>query len=220
MNNTAGSGTGSGDVTVNSGGTLGGTGAIGGAVTVNAGGTIAAGASIGTLTISNNLTLAGNVVVEVNRSVSPSNDLIVVTGVLANTGTGTITVSNLGPALAVGNKFQIFSGAVANGGALTITGSGVNWTNTLAVDGSIAVLSIASSVNTNTFTIGTSISGNNLNLSWPPDRLGWKVQMQTNSLNTGLNGSWVTIPATATVTNYTVNINPANPTVFIRMVYP
>ena len=109
---------------------------------------------------------------------------------------------------------------VYGGGALAITGSGVNWTNTLAVDGSIAVLSIASSVNTNTFTIGTSISGTNLNLSWPPDRLGWKVQMQTNTLSSGLKTNWVTLPATATVTNYTVNINPANPTVFIRMVYP
>ena len=220
INNSTGSGTGSGVVTVSSGGTLGGTGAIGGAVTVNAGGTISAGASIGTLTISNDLTLAGNVLVEVNRSASPSNDLIVVTGVLANTGTGTITVSNLGPALAIGNKFQIFSGAISAGNALTVTGGGANWTNNLAVDGSITVVSIAASVNTNTFTLGAVVSGNNLNLSWPPDRLGWKVQLQTNSLNTGLNGSWVTIPATATVTNYTVNINPANPTVFIRMVYP
>ncbi len=220
INNPTGSGTGSGDVTVNSGGTLGGTGAIGGAVTVNAGGIISAGASIGTLTINSNLTLVGNVLVEVNKSLSPSNDLIVVNGLLTNAGTGTITVSNLGPALAVGNKFQIFSGAVANGGALAVTGGGVNWTNTLAVDGSIAVLSIVSSVNTNTFTIGASVSGNNLNLSWPPDRLGWKVQTQTNTLSSGLNTNWVTLPATATVTNYTVIINSANPTVFIRMVYP
>ena len=220
INNTTGSGTGSGDVTVNSGGTLGGTGAIDGAVTVNSGGTIAAGASIGTLTINSNLTLAGNVAVEVNRSVSPSNDVIVVTGVLTNAGTGTVTITNLGPALAVGNKFQIFNGAVANGNALTVTGGGVNWTNQLAVDGSIAVLSIVSSVNTNTFTLGAVVSGNNLNLSWPPDRLGWKVQTQTNTLSAGLNANWVTLPATATVTNYSLTINPANPAVFIRMTYP
>ena len=220
VNNPTGSGNGSGVVNVNSGGTLGGTGTIGGLVTVNSGGTIAAGASIGTLTISNDLTLAGNVAVEVNTSASPSNDLLVVSGVVSNAAAASVTVSNLGPALAVGQKFTIFSSAVSNGAAMTVAGGGVNWTNNLAVDGSISVLSMISSVNTNSFPINASVSGNNLNLSWPPDRLGWKVQMQTNSLNTGLNGNWVTLPATASVTNYTVTINPANPAVFIRMTYP
>ena len=220
VNNTVGTGTGSGVVNVNSGGTLGGTGSIGGPVNVNSGGTIAAGASIGTLTINSDLTLTGNVAVEVNTSANPSNDLLVVSGVVSNAAAASVTVSNLGSALAVGQKFTVFNSAVANGAAMTVAGGGVNWTNNLAVDGSIAVLSLISSVNTNSFTINASISGNNLNLSWPPDRLGWKVQMQTNSLNTGLNASWVTLPATATVTNYTVTINPANPTVFIRMTYP
>jgi autotransporter-associated beta strand protein len=166
VNNSTGSGTGSGNVTVNSGGTLGGTGTIAGAVTVNAGGTLSAGASIGTLTINSNLTLAGNVVVEVNTSASPSNDLIVVTGVLTNTGTGTITVSNLGPALAVGNNFQIFSGAVANGSALTVTGGGMNWTNRLETDGSIQALSVTT-VQTPNFTTGSFsvLPGGNVSLT-------------------------------------------------------
>jgi autotransporter-associated beta strand protein len=220
VNNTSGSGTGTNSVTVNSTGTLGGTGIIGGPVIVNTGGTIAAGASIGTLTINNDLTLSGNVAVEVNTSANPSNDLLVVSGVVSNAAAASVTVSNLGPALAVGQKFTVFNSAVANGAAMTVAGGGVNWTNNLAVDGSISVLSVIASVNTNSFAINASVSGNNLNLSWPPDRLGWKVQMQTNSLSTGLNGSWVTVSATASVTNYTVPINPANPTVFIRMTYP
>ncbi len=220
VNNTVGSGTGSGGVTVNSGGTLGGTGSIGGPVTVSSGGTIAAGASIGTLTINSDLTLSGNVAVEVNTSANPSNDLIIVSGVVSNAATASVTVNNLGPALTVGKKFTIFSSPVANGAAMTVSGGGMNWTNNLAVDGSISALSVASSVNTNTFAINASVSGSNLNLSWPPDRLGWKVQMQTNSLSAGLNANWVTLSATASVTNYTVTINPANPTVFIRMIYP
>src|SRR5262249_38064999 len=51
VNNTAGSGTGSGSVTVNNGGTLGGIGTISGAVTVNSAGHIAPGTSVGTLTL-------------------------------------------------------------------------------------------------------------------------------------------------------------------------
>ena len=50
-NNTTGSGTGTGPVTVNSGGTLGGTGSVSGAVTVNTGGTLAPGMSIESLDV-------------------------------------------------------------------------------------------------------------------------------------------------------------------------
>lgn len=220
INTTTGSGTSTNLVTVNTGGTLGGTGYIAGPVIVNAGGIIGAGASIGTLTISNDLTLAGSVAVEVNTAANPSNDLIFATGIISNAANASVTVSNLGPALTVGKKFQIFSAPVLNGSTMSVSGGGVNWTNTLETDGSIAVLSVASTVNTNSFVVGAVISGNNLNLSWPPDRLGWKVQLQTNSLGAGLGNNWVTLPSTATATNYTVPLNPANPTVFIRMVYP
>jgi autotransporter-associated beta strand protein len=48
-NNLTGSGTGTGGVTINSGGTLGGTGTISSSVTNNAGGTISAGVGVGTL---------------------------------------------------------------------------------------------------------------------------------------------------------------------------
>ncbi|MDZ7618711.1 MAG: autotransporter-associated beta strand repeat-containing protein, partial [Patescibacteria group bacterium] len=58
VNNTAGSGTGTGAVMVNSGGTLGGTGMISGATTVYSGGTLATGASVGKLTLDGGLTLA------------------------------------------------------------------------------------------------------------------------------------------------------------------
>ena len=58
VNNTTGSGTGSGTVTVTSGGTLGGTGTVGGAVVVSGGGSVAPGASAGTLTLGGGLDLS------------------------------------------------------------------------------------------------------------------------------------------------------------------
>jgi autotransporter-associated beta strand protein len=133
-----------GGVTVVSNAALGGTGTILGAVTVNAGGILAPGVGIGTLTINSNLTLAGKVAIDVNKSVSPSNDLTVVSGTLSNSGTGAVSVNNAGPALVSGDRFQIFNKAVSNGGAMTVTGggAGVVWTNNLAVDGSISVLFI------------------------------------------------------------------------------
>jgi hypothetical protein len=47
---------------------------------------------------------------------------------------------------------------------------------------------------------------------------GWYVQ--TNSLSTGLGNHSVDGPNTATINSYTNLINPANGSVFYRMVYP
>jgi len=64
------------------------------------------------------------------------------------------------------------------------------------------------------------LAGNILTLSWPASHLGWRLQVQTNSLLTGLSTNWVTLPGTDLVTSTNITINPANRAVFYRMVYP
>jgi autotransporter-associated beta strand protein len=128
-------------VTVNNGATLGGNGSIGGSVSISPGATLSPGASVGTLSIGGDLTLAGDVFIEINKTLSPASDRVNVTGTITHTGGGTLTVTNLGPALTTGDSFQIFNQPVANGESILINGGDVTWTNKLAVDGSIAVLS-------------------------------------------------------------------------------
>jgi autotransporter-associated beta strand protein len=124
-------------------GTLGGSGTVLGPVTVSSGGTLAPGTSaIGTLTINNSLTLNGNLFFKLQKGQPQSNDVASVSGTLTNGGTGTLTVTNAGPALVVGDKFKLFSKAVANGSTLGVSGGGVLWTNKLQVDGSISVTSL------------------------------------------------------------------------------
>jgi autotransporter-associated beta strand protein len=131
-----------GGFVLGAGQTLKGNGTVLGNVTAN--GTISPGSSIGTLTFNNNLKVTGNLLVEVNKSVSPSNDVISVVGVLTNAGVGTVTVTNIGgTALAAGDSFRIFNKGVSNALALAVVSDGgAVWTNRLAVDGSIAVLSV------------------------------------------------------------------------------
>jgi hypothetical protein len=131
-------------VTVGANATLGGNGTINGPVTVNAGGILSPGSSLGTLTLNSDLTLAGNLFIEVNKSLSPSNDVVTVAGMLTNAGIGTVTVTNIGDsAFVAGDSFQIFNKGVSNGLALNVMSAGaVVWTNKLAVDGSIAVVSV------------------------------------------------------------------------------
>jgi hypothetical protein len=81
--------------------------------------------------------------IEVDKSASPANDVITVVGTLTAAVGGMVTVTNLGPALVEGDSFQILSQALPNGQALTVASAdgSVVWTNKLAVDGSIAVIS-------------------------------------------------------------------------------
>lgn len=133
---------GSGGVNVY-GGALGGAGTIEGAVISSAGTTLFAGgpASVGTLTIQGGLSIGGNVLVKLNKSLSQSNDLFAMPDSANNSGAGVVNVENLGPALAPGDKFTLFSHAVT-GNPLTVIGDGVVWNNNLALDGSISVQSL------------------------------------------------------------------------------
>ena len=166
-------------VTVNSGGILAGTGTIRGPVTVNSGGLVSPGVNsqaplIGTLTVNNNLTLAGDVQIEVNKSFAPSNDMVSVSGTLTNTGAGSIQVLNYGAVFVAGDRLQIFNKPLANGQALKVLSAGHEvWTNKLAVDGSIEVLSATN----------TPITGNPTKVfTWKgavTTDEPWKVPMQT-----------------------------------------
>jgi hypothetical protein len=75
-------------------------------------------------------------------------------------------------------------------------------------------------VNTNPTNITAMVSGSKLTLSWPADHTGWHLQAQTNSIGKGLGTNWVTIPNSNLSNGYTNTIDPTQPTVFYRMVYP
>lgn len=204
-------------VMVSSNATLAGAGAINGPVTIIPTGTLAPGTTaIGTLTINNNLTLAGNVSARLNRS-GFACDKTVVSGTLTNAGTGTLTVTNLGAALQAGDSFALFSKAVSNGVALAVSGAGVNWANNLAVDGTI---SVSSTVATNPTNLTFSVSGGTLALAWPADHTGWILQTQTNALTKGLGTNWVAVPGSTAVNQTNIVINPANGSVFFRLLAP
>ncbi|HEY4415871.1 MAG TPA: autotransporter-associated beta strand repeat-containing protein [Verrucomicrobiae bacterium] len=195
--------------------TLGGAGTVNGSLLAN--GTVAPGLPIGTLTVNGNLTVAGNVAVDVDKSLAQSNDTVVVNGTLNNTGAGTMTIVNSGTtALVVGDKFTLFNQPVSGGATLTITGAGATWTNTLAVDGSVTVLTVTPAGPTSPEPITVSTTGGSLNLQWPT--IGWQLQVQTNSLTTGLSTNWSNWPGSKTTNAVSIPVVPGNPSVFFRLI--
>jgi autotransporter-associated beta strand protein len=106
------------------GGALGGTGTVAGSVNVFAGGSIAPGnAGIGTLTLNSTIANAGAWVMQVNRTNAQNADKLVAANIpLAGS---TITVANTGPALQLGDTFDLFDGTITGPvPTINLTGTG------------------------------------------------------------------------------------------------
>ena len=198
---------------LNSGQTLSGNGGLAGNLVALAGSTVSPGASIGALTVSNNATLAGRLLMEVNRNASPNCDQLTVLGVL--TPGGTLQVTNIGAALQPNDTFPLFTSGVSGFTANLPTYDILNaraytWENDLAANGSVKVLTVAPippPVLTN------SHSGNSLTFSWSGP---FKLQVQTNSVSIGISNNWSYYPAGG-ASPVTVPIIPGNPTMFFRL---
>ena len=68
--------------------------------------------------------------------------------------------------------------------------------------------------------LGYNLSGNNVQLTWPADHLGWELQVQTNAPGAGLGTNWVNWLASTATNQMTLPINPAAGGVFLRLVLP
>jgi autotransporter-associated beta strand protein len=157
-NNTTGSGTGSGGVTVNSGGVFGGTGSISGAVTVNAGGTLAPGASIESLDVGG-LTLThatSTLALELEIDASPQADLLNVTGgVSPGGGTLQLTFTNAPMTISTPQKYLVVSNDLSD--AITTTFASITSTGLSAPYGVVIDYAF-----TGTDALGRTGDGNDL----------------------------------------------------------
>jgi len=131
-----------------------------------------------------------------------------------------LLVSNLGPdSLAPGDSFKIFNSATYSGAFTNILlpalTTGLAWTNRLLVNGTLAVL--PSTTPTNLF---FATQGSSLQLSWPADHIGWRLEAQTNSLGTGLGTNWTTMTGSAQTNVMSFSIDSANGNVYYRLTYP
>ena len=152
---------------------------------------------------------------ELNRdNPQPNDQLVSSAGTI--TGGGVLTVTNLGTPLQPGDQFQLFNESV--NGFLTVNlpslGAGEAWQNNVSVDGSIRVVS------TTAGNLGYQAGAGQIELSWPADHVGWRLLVQTNELANGLGTNWVGVTNASTTNQISFPINPANGSVFFRLVYP
>jgi rhamnogalacturonan endolyase len=219
VSNSAGSATGSGTVSVNSGGRLGGNGIISGAVTVNSNGALALDNSFGILTLSNNLMLAAGSTTFMRVQHSPlTNSAVKVLGTLTEGGTLNVALTG-GVALANGDSFKLFNAAGYAGSFASyvlpaLTGNLVWNTNTLKNSGTLSVVTLTSP------TIASiNIIGGNLVLSGSGGVNGWPYYVLASTNLTTAQWTSVATNQFDAAGNFTVTnaINPNFPQTFYRL---
>ena len=155
-----------------------------------------------------------------------------------NAYTGNTTVNGGTLQLATSSLFTNSTVTVAGGAVLQLDFAETNTVAGLVLNGvnqapgvysaatsspyltGVGSLRVAVSVNTNPTNLTAVVSGSTLTLSWPADHTGWRLQVQTNSLSTGIASNWVDVAGSTSVNTVNTTINPANGAVFYRMVYP
>jgi len=137
---------------------------------------------------------------------------------------GTLRLDISGDPLTTSDSFKLFD-AASYGGAFTmieppVPAWGLAWdTSTLASDGT---LRIAPGPDTNPTNITTTVvsGGTALQVSWPASHTGWALQAQTNAPGAGIGTNWTTVPGSRATNQLLLPIDPANGSVFYRLVYP
>jgi autotransporter-associated beta strand protein len=171
-------------------------------------------------------TLKNNGTIELKLSkagATLSNDSI--NGLTAVSYGGTLKLDvTASPALATGDSFKLFAATSYNGAFASISPSvpvfGLAWdTSTLATDGTLRIEQCPALNQTNITALVVG-GGGSLQIAWPSDHLGWSLQVQTNAAGVGLSTNWFRIPGSDTETQVVNPLNPANGSVFYRLVYP
>jgi len=120
--------------------------------------------------------------------------------------------------LQAGDTFTVFNASSYSGGFTIVSqtlGQNVTWnTANLAVDGTVSVAAVSPAP----FSLGAVQAGNTLNLSWPPNLLG--LRLETNAVSLVNPAAWFTYPGSTSVTNVSLTIDPTKANVFFRLVAP
>lgn len=187
--------------------------------TVGAGQTLSpAGAATGPLAVSGGtLKLQGKLLLDVQKTgTTLTADSI--TGTVSYGGT--LEIRRNGDALAIGDKFTLFTAPVPADAFSSVTlpsaGGGLAFKNNLATDGTIEVISGGEPAERPQLSIARS--ANEITISWPAAYTSYLLRGQTNSTSVGISaGNWG--PVSGVVGNQvTIPINSANGVAFFQLI--
>ncbi len=68
--------------------------------------------------------------------------------------------------------------------------------------------------------LGFAVNPNQMQFSWPTSHVGWKLQVQTNPLSSGLRSNWSTVSGSSATNQFSIPVVMTNGSVFFRLAYP
>jgi hypothetical protein len=134
-------------------------------------------------------------------------------------------------------SYNVKRSTISGGPYITVTNlAALNFTNTGLANGTLYYFAVsatnaagestnsaqvsARSVSLVSAPLTSMVSSGQLQLSWPTDHTGWRLQMQTNSLGQGLGTNWTTVAGSTNGNQAVIPVNVTNPSVFLRLIYP
>jgi fibronectin type 3 domain-containing protein len=129
----------------------------------------------------------------------------------------TVTATTVPNGLNVTFTYDGSANAPTNIGTYEVIGTVVELNYEGSATNSLVVVSGISTTPTN---ITSSVTGNQLTITWPESHLGWVLQAQTNDLSVGIGSTWFDVAGSEAGTQTVITIDPVNPTVFFRLRYP
>ncbi len=203
--------------------TLAGIGTLNGFLQADPGSIFNVGLPIGVFNVTSNASLSGVINMTLNTTNATATNSELAAASFTITG-ATLVVTNAGLGLYNGSTFQLFNQGVSGFASVTLPvtdptgGSNYVWQTNLTLNGSITLISGGLVLPTNPPPINFSLSAGALSLAWPPNYLGYILQVQTNKLSVGIGTNWVTVPNSPYVTNMSFNVIPTNGSVFYRLI--
>jgi rhamnogalacturonan endolyase len=158
--------------------------------------------------------------------------LAVPSGIAATVGDAQVTLN--WNSVANATSYQIFR-SLTNGGPYTQVAVATmnNFTNTGLLNGTnyFLVVKAANTVGTSANsaqvsaqpvssappTVIVQFAGTQLHLAWPATHLGWQLQVQTNSVLTGLGTNWFNVPSSVVTNSMSMPVGSINGSVFYRL---
>lgn len=157
------------------------------------------------------------------------------TGLAASAGDGQAALS-WSASVGATSYYVKRSTTSGSGYGTIVTNTGVTFTNTGLSNGTIyyfvvsALSGVGESANSAEAVarpvsfaptpVNLAVGDAQLQLVWPQDHTGWQVQVQTNAPGAGFGTNWMTIPGSGLTNQFTLPVDAANGSVFLRLVSP
>ena len=170
----------------------------------------------GSSALVSNLTVAVGAALEFQNVASSVRPLITASNITFN-GSGTVKITGTN-GLAAGGSYPLMSYTGALSGSLENLQLQMpyGWRGTLANTGNQIVLASVAVVATIPAQIGFGITNGQMQLDWPGDHTGWRLQMSTNLAG----ANWEDVSAGVSTNQIAIPVISTNATVFYRLIYP